>query len=94
LAEMIVLYLAGHLAAAGVTAVSALRWARQVDGPLRTGLALLGVGSLCSAGYSVARLVAVLARWTGRDWPVLVTGVSPASAGLGALVTVTGVLIP
>ncbi|MGP2441218.1 MAB_1171c family putative transporter [Streptomyces sp. JW3] len=95
LREMILLYLAGHLAAVGVTARSALRWARQVGaGPLRTGLAVLGAGSLCAAGYSVAKLVAVTARWTGRDWSVLVTGVSPAAAGLGALLTVTGVLIP
>lgn len=93
-AEMILLYLAGHLTAAAVTAGSALRWARQVRGPLRTGLAVLGAGGLCSAGYSVAKLVAVAARWTGRDWSALVTGVAPAAAGLGAVLTVTGVLIP
>ncbi|MEU9557301.1 MAB_1171c family putative transporter [Streptomyces fumanus] len=92
--EMIVLYLVGHLAAASVTTVTSLRWARQVRGPLRVGLAVLGLGTLCSAGYSVAKLTAVIARWTGRDWSVLATGVSPGAAGLGALVTVAGVLIP
>ncbi|MGW0816051.1 MAB_1171c family putative transporter [Streptomyces viridiviolaceus] len=93
-AQMIVLYLVGHLAAAGVTTVSALRWARQVSGPLRVGLTVLGLGTLCSAGYSVSKLVAVIAQWTGRDWSVLVTGVSPGAAGLGALMMVAGVLIP
>jgi hypothetical protein len=92
--EMIVLYLAGHLTAASVTAVTSLRWARQVSGPLRLGLTVLGLGTLCSAGYSVSKLAAVVARWTGRDWSVLVTGVSPGAAGLGALITVAGVLIP
>ncbi|MFV0136174.1 MAB_1171c family putative transporter [Streptomyces sp. HMX87] len=94
IAHMIVLYLVGHLAAVGVTTVSALRWARQVRGPLRVGLTVLGIGTLCNAGYSVAKLVAVGAHWSGRDWSVLATGVSPAAAGLGALITVTGVLIP
>ncbi len=92
--HMIVLYLTGHLAAVGVTTVSALRWARQVRGPLRTGLTVLGVGTLCNAGYSVTKLVAVGAHWAGRDWSGLSTGVATAAAGLGALVTVTGVLIP
>ncbi|WP_217140474.1 MAB_1171c family putative transporter [Streptomyces sp. AC627_RSS907] len=94
LAQMIVLYLAAHLTAVSVTTVSALRWARQVRGGLRAGLILLGTGSLCGAGYSVAKLVAVGARWSGRDWPALGTTVSPAAAGLGALLTVVGVLVP
>ncbi|MFI6204928.1 MAB_1171c family putative transporter [Streptomyces sp. NPDC051041] len=94
LREMIVLYLAGHLTAAAVTAVSSLRWARQVRGWLRAGLTLLGVGTLCNAGYSVSKLVAVAARWCGRDWSALSTHVSPAAAALGALMTAAGVLLP
>ncbi|MFE9287176.1 MAB_1171c family putative transporter [Streptomyces olivaceus] len=94
LAEMIVLYLVAHLTAVTVTTVSALHWARQVRGALRAGLVLLGTGALCGAGYSVAKLVAVGARWSGLDWPVLGTAVSPAAAGLGALLTVVGVLVP
>ncbi|WP_367323404.1 MAB_1171c family putative transporter [Streptomyces sp. HUAS ZL42] len=93
-AEMIVLYLSGHLAAAGVTTVSSLRWARQVDGWLRAGLITLGIGTLCNAGYSVTKLAAVIARWCGRDWSGLSTTVSPAAAGLAAVLTVTGILIP
>lgn len=92
--EMILLYLLGHLAAAGVTAVSALRWAREVRGRLRTGLVTLGLGALCGTVYSLARLSAVAARWTGHDWSTLVTETSPVAAGLGALLTVVGVLVP
>lgn len=94
LREMILLYLLGHLAAAGVTAVSALRWAREVRGRLRTALVTLGLGALCGTVYSLARLAAVAARWTGHDWSSLVTRTSPAAAGLGALLTVVGVLVP
>ncbi|WP_280889626.1 MAB_1171c family putative transporter [Streptomyces sp. LBL] len=94
IAEMIVLYLAGHLVAAGVTTVSSLRWARQVRGRLRAGLVVLGVGALCNAGYSISKLAAVVARWCGSDWSGLSTTVSPVAAGLAALLTVTGVLIP
>ncbi|WP_234029417.1 MAB_1171c family putative transporter [Streptomyces sp. PsTaAH-124] len=94
IAEMIVLYLAGHLVAVSVTTVSALRWARTVHGWLRAGLVMLGLGSLCSAGYAVTKFVAVAARWCGRDWSSLGTDVSPAAAGLGALVTTVGILVP
>ncbi|MBC7271718.1 MAG: hypothetical protein H5T76_23920 [Streptomyces sp.] len=94
IAEMIVLYLVAHLTAVSVTTVSALRWARHVTGWLRAGLIVLGVGSLCNSGYSVSKLVAVVARWCGYDWSALGTTVAPAAAGLGALVTVTGVMLP
>ncbi|MEU9215357.1 MAB_1171c family putative transporter [Streptomyces sp. NPDC048376] len=94
IAQMIVLYLVAHLTAVTVTTVSALRWARQVRGGLRAGLTLIGAGSLCGAGYSAAKLVAVGARWSGHDWSALGTTVSPAAAGLGALLVVVGVLVP
>ncbi|MYU21299.1 MAB_1171c family putative transporter [Streptomyces sp. SID8352] len=92
--QMIVLYLAGHLTAVTVTAVSALRWAREVGGALRVGLLALGAGALCNAGYSVTKLAAVGARHAGRDWSVLASGVSRAAAAVSALLTVAGVLIP
>ncbi|MEV5317301.1 MAB_1171c family putative transporter [Streptomyces sp. NPDC052687] len=92
--EMILLYLLAHLTAVAVTTVSSLRWARRVDGWLRAGLVTLGIGTLCGAGYSVIKLVAVAARWGGLDWSALDRSVSPAAAGLGALVTVIGILIP
>ncbi|MFI6929518.1 MAB_1171c family putative transporter [Streptomyces sp. NPDC050287] len=94
IAEMIVLYLAGHLAAVSVTTVSSLRWAREVRGWLRAGLVVLGFGTLCNAGYSISKLAAVVARWSGHDWSGLSTTVSPAAAGVAALMTVMGILIP
>ncbi|MGW0337339.1 MAB_1171c family putative transporter [Streptomyces sp. NPDC003011] len=94
IAEMIVLYLVGHLYAVIVTTVSSLRWAREVRGWLRAGLVVLGVGALCNTGYSVSKLAAVIARWCGRDWSGLSTTVSPVAAGLAALLTVVGILIP
>ncbi|GGV13627.1 hypothetical protein GCM10010293_05320 [Streptomyces griseoflavus] len=94
IAQMILLYLLAHLTTVTVTTVSALRWARRVRGGLRAGLVLLAAGALCGAGYSVTKLIAVGADWSGRDWSALGTTVSPAAAGLGALLTVVGVLVP
>ncbi|MGA5900013.1 MAB_1171c family putative transporter [Streptomyces venetus] len=94
LREMIVLYLTGHLTAITVTAVSALRWAREVRGWLRAGLVTLGVGAVSAAGFSVTKLVAVAARWSGRDWSLLGSEIAMSVAGLGALLTAAGVLIP
>ncbi|KUO22432.1 MAB_1171c family putative transporter [Streptomyces dysideae] len=92
--EMILLYLTGHLTAVSVTTVSALRWAREVHGWLRAGLTTLGLGTLFGAGYSASKLAAVAARWYGHDWTLLGTHVAASAAGLGALMTVAGVLIP
>ncbi|MET8824856.1 MAB_1171c family putative transporter [Streptomyces sp. NPDC004610] len=91
---MIVLYLVAHLFATAVTTVASLGWARQVHGWLRAGLVILGLGTLCSSGYGVAKLAAVTGRWFGYDWSALDTEVSRAAAGLGALATCAGVLVP
>jgi hypothetical protein len=92
--EMILLYLLGHLVAAVSATVSSLCWSRHVRGWLRAGLVVMGTGTLAGAGYSVSKLVAVVARWCGRDWSGLGTTVSPVAAGLGALLTVTGIVVP
>ncbi|MFD5519334.1 MAB_1171c family putative transporter [Streptomyces sp. NPDC127066] len=94
IAEMIVLYLLAHLAAVVTTALWSLRWAREVHGRLRTGLLTMGAGTVVGAGYSLSKLTAVVARWCGPDWSALGTEVSPGLAGLSALLTVTGILIP
>ncbi|WP_308013393.1 MAB_1171c family putative transporter [Streptomyces beigongshangae] len=91
---MILLYLLAHLTAVTVTAVWSLNWAREVRGRLRAGLLTLGVGTVVSAGYSVSKLAAVVARWCGQDWSALGTRLSPGLAGLGAVTTVVGILIP
>ncbi|MEU7061415.1 MAB_1171c family putative transporter [Streptomyces sp. NPDC046197] len=92
--EMIVLYLVGHLTAAGVTTVLSLRWAREVHGWLRAGMVTLGIGMAFNCGYSISKLTAVVARWCGRDWSMLGTTVSPAAAGFGALLSTAGIVIP
>ncbi|MGW0584604.1 DUF6545 domain-containing protein, partial [Streptomyces sp. NPDC002920] len=92
--EMILLYLLAHLVAVGSATVSALRWARQVRGWLRAGLTALGLGTLCGAGFSSAKLAAVVAHWCGRDWSALGADFSATAAGAGALLTVAGVLVP
>ncbi|MET8611117.1 MAB_1171c family putative transporter [Streptomyces misionensis] len=92
--EMIVLYLAAHLTAALVTAYRSLSWARRLRGPLRAGLVTMGVGTVAGCGYSVAKLVAVGARWGGHDWSALGTTFASACAGLSAALTVVGIVIP
>lgn len=94
ISEMIVLYLLAHLTAVVTTALWSLRWARDVHGRLRTGLLIMGAGTVLGAGYSVSKLTAVVARWCGPDWSALGTEVSPGLAGLSALLTVTGILVP
>ncbi|MFS4095961.1 MAB_1171c family putative transporter [Streptomyces sp. AF1A] len=94
IAEMIVLYLVAHLTAVVVTAWHSLSWARQLHGSLRAGLVTMGVGTLAGGGYSASKLVAVAARWCGRDWSALGTTFSPACAGLSAALTVVGIVIP
>jgi hypothetical protein len=96
IAEMIVLYLAAHLTAVTVTALRSLRWARQVRRRpwLRLGLLIMGIGTLVSAGYSVSKLIAVVAHWSGRDLSVLSTALAPVCAGIGAFMTAAGVLVP
>ncbi|MFG2793452.1 hypothetical protein [Streptomyces sp. NPDC048419] len=97
-AEMVVLYLLAHLTATTVSALWALRWAREPDVRqrpwLRASLLTIGTGTVLSAGYSSSKLIAVAAQWSGRDWPVFGTSIPPMCAGLGALLTVAGVLLP
>lgn len=80
-AEMVVLYLLAHLTAVTVSALWALRWARERElrqRPwLRASLLTIGVGTVISAGYSSSKLIAVVARWSGRHWAVLGTSIPP-----------------
>ncbi|GGW13899.1 hypothetical protein GCM10018980_14970 [Streptomyces capoamus] len=98
ISEMVVLYLVANLAAVMVSAVWSLRWGFEAEVRrrpwLRASLLTIGTGTVISSGYSISKLVAVTARWTGRDWAVLGTSIPPLCAGLGALLTVVGVLLP
>ncbi|WP_427164527.1 MAB_1171c family putative transporter [Streptomyces sp. C1-1] len=97
-AEMVVLYLLAHLTAATVSAVWSLRWARETEVRrrpwLRASLLTIGTGTALSTGYSISKLAAIAARWSGQDWVTVGTSVSSLCAGLGALLTVAGFLLP
>ncbi|MGW1783928.1 MAB_1171c family putative transporter [Streptomyces sp. NPDC002143] len=95
IAEMVVLYLTALLVTTSVTAVAIMRWVRKVPGGwLRSGLFILGAGTVSTGGYSLTKLIAVVARWSGREWRDLATKVSPGFAGLGAVLVMCGIVIP
>ncbi|MDT6981957.1 MAB_1171c family putative transporter [Streptomyces lusitanus] len=93
--EMILLYLLGHAASMLVMCAVCVRWAREVSGPLRTGLRLIMVGALVDVvGFTAAKCTAVAARWTGHDLDFLSTTVAPPMASLAALLCSAGYLLP
>ncbi|NXY97100.1 hypothetical protein HYE82_22500 [Streptomyces sp. BR123] len=92
--ETILLYLTAHTTAAVTMAVLCWRWAREVRGALRAGLALIVVGYVLNFFYDVAKFAAVGARWTGRDWDVLAVEVAPALASVSALLIAAGFVLP
>ncbi|MFD5422281.1 MAB_1171c family putative transporter [Streptomyces sp. NPDC127069] len=94
LREMIVLYLVAHAVATAVLSVLCRRWAREVTGLLRTGLVLIGTGGVLGLGYTVGKLVAVGARWTGHDWDGISTTVAPSMAALSSLLQCVGFALP
>jgi hypothetical protein len=93
---MISLYLVAHLIAVTITCLWSLRWAmgRTVRGWVRASLLTLAIGTLIGAGFSITKLTAVIALWSGHDLDFLSTRLSPGFAGLGAFLTVVGVLLP
>lgn len=93
--EMILLYLLGHSAAMLVMCAVCVRWGREVDGPLRTGLRLILVGALLDlVGFQAAKYTAIVARWTGHDLDFLSTTLAPPMASLAALLCSAGYLLP
>ncbi|MEU3404583.1 MAB_1171c family putative transporter [Streptomyces sp. NPDC006670] len=94
LREMIVLYLVAHAVATAVLSVLCRRWAREVTGLLRTGLVLIGAGGVLGLGYTVGKLLAVGARWTGHDWDGISTTVAPSMAALSSLLQCVGFALP
>ncbi|MEO3974594.1 MAB_1171c family putative transporter [Streptomyces sp. CAU 1734] len=92
--EMIVLYLLAHTAAAVVMAVLCRRWSRRVTGVLRAGLLLIVSGYILNLGFDLAKLTAVAARWTGRDWDTLSTDVAPPLAAAAAPLIGGGFVLP
>lgn len=92
--EMIVIYLSWHIVVGVVVPTMCWRWSRVVDGWLRAGLLTLVAGFVFSTGFGLAKAAAVAARWAGGDLDFLSTEVAPPLAGLGAVLTTTGFLLP
>ncbi|MFC4469231.1 MAB_1171c family putative transporter [Streptomyces xiangluensis] len=92
--EMIVLYLSAHLAAALTTTVLCWRWTAEVTGWTRSSLYLLVSGWLCTTAYSAAKLTALSARWTGRDWDALSTRFAPLLVAIGSALVAAGYILP
>lgn len=71
------------------------RWIGEVDRIwLRRGLRLLAVGSTIALGYSVGKVIAIVAAWFGIGLRRLNTDIAPAFASLGATVMLVGYLCP
>ncbi|MGC9497144.1 MAB_1171c family putative transporter [Streptomyces sp. WG7] len=93
--EMILLYLLGHTAAMVVMCAVCVKWAREVGGPLRTGLRLILLGALLDVvGFQLAKYLAIVARWSGNDLDFLSTTVAPPMASLAALLCSAGFVLP
>lgn len=92
--EMIVLYVLAHGVATVLLSVLCARWARDVVGLLRAGLVLIVTGGVLNLGYAVLKLIAVGARWTGRDWDSVSTTVAPSLAAMASLLQCVGFALP
>ncbi|AVZ71295.1 hypothetical protein SLUN_02685 [Streptomyces lunaelactis] len=92
--EMIVTYLVAHMVSAVVTTALCVRWARAVGDWLRVGLVVLVIGFVLNLLFGLAKLTAVVARWTGRDWDALSTTLAPPIVAAGGLIVTVGFLLP
>ncbi|MFF4496845.1 MAB_1171c family putative transporter [Streptomyces sp. NPDC001546] len=92
--EHILLYLGAHTVACLITTAVTWTWLREVAGWLRAGLVFLVLGFLANLCYDAVKLVAVSARWAGRDLDWLSTYVAPPIAAVGALLIAVGFILP
>ncbi|MFF9155246.1 DUF6545 domain-containing protein [Streptomyces sp. NPDC014846] len=95
--EMIVLYLLAHTVAVLITSALLWSWESRVRGTgwLHVGVVVLGVGYALNLAYDVAKVIPVVARWTGRtglDW--MSTDLAPLIASLGGLLIGIGFVLP
>ncbi|MDW4910067.1 MAB_1171c family putative transporter [Streptomyces sp. ADMS] len=93
--EMILLYLLGHSTATLAICTVCVKWAREVDGLLRTGLrVILAGGVLDGVGFQLMKYTAVVAAWRGHDLSVLSTTIAPPMASLAGLICSVGFVLP
>ncbi|MGV9901955.1 MAB_1171c family putative transporter [Streptomyces sp. NPDC003388] len=92
--EMIVTYLLAQAVAMAAASTLCWRWSAHVQGSLRAGLRFLAPAYLCIVAYDLIRLVAVAARWTGRNLDFLVDKVSPQLAVPAGVFGALGFVLP
>ncbi|SEB60558.1 MAB_1171c family putative transporter [Streptomyces melanosporofaciens] len=93
--EFILLYLIA-LAIADIALMGLCwKWAALAGRPwLRRGLKINAVGASCGLSFSLAKLVAVIARWYGTDWDGLSTHVAPLFAAPATVCMAIGLVLP
>ncbi|WEO97704.1 MAB_1171c family putative transporter [Streptomyces sp. FXJ1.172] len=89
--EFGLLYLAAHLASALVATGMLWAWSKEVkDTWLRRAVTFLQVAYALGLVFDAAKLAAIGARWSGRDWDWLSTYVAPPFAIVEALLVAVG----
>ncbi|GGW18547.1 hypothetical protein GCM10018980_61090 [Streptomyces capoamus] len=91
--EFVLLYLVAHLASALVAAGMLWAWYREVEDTwLRRAVIFLQVAYALGLLFDAAKLAAVGARWSGRDWDWLSTYAAPPFAIAEAVLVAAGFL--
>ncbi|WP_328929081.1 hypothetical protein OG429_33985 [Streptomyces sp. NBC_00190] len=105
ISEMLLLYLLANIVAAAAATIVCWRWTLAIrketrtngsstaDDWLRAGLYVLVAGFLANLTYGVVKLLAVAARWTGRNWDVLNDRAASFSS-IAAVIVTLGFLLP
>ncbi|MFD6891721.1 DUF6545 domain-containing protein [Streptomyces sp. NPDC059957] len=107
ISEMLVLYLLAYVAASAATAVLCWSWLLDigrrtalceskrtaVGRPLQIGLLVLVISALANIVFGLFKLIAIVARWAGRDWDVLNESLAPFISVSGMMIGV-GLLVP
>ncbi|WP_436842735.1 DUF6545 domain-containing protein [Streptomyces flaveolus] len=89
--EFVLLHLVAHLVSALVAAGMLWAWYREVDNTwLRRAVIFLQVAYALGLLFDVAKLAAIGARWSGRDWDWLSTYAAPPFAIAEAVLVAVG----
>ncbi|MEW2284445.1 MAB_1171c family putative transporter [Streptomyces sp. NPDC047841] len=89
--EFVLLYLVAHLVSALVAAGMLWAWYREVEDTwLRRAVIFLQVAYALGLLYDAAKLAAIGARWSGRDWDWLSTYAAPPFAIAEAVLVAVG----
>ncbi|MBC7271746.1 MAG: hypothetical protein H5T76_24070, partial [Streptomyces sp.] len=93
--EHILLYLVAHMVSSLVAAYMLWTWFPQIANLwLKSGVVLLQLGFLSGLAFDITKLIAVGARWAGRDLDGLSTYAAPPFALLEAILVALGFIVP